>query len=401
VRRVCVLALALSLAFAAAACSSDGDSDSSPSPATSNTLPPAEAAQAYTTAGPSPVGVTTLSLRAGPKVEVWYPAVAGTTGMISYDVRDYVPESITSLLTGDVPATFSYPGGRDAPVAEGMFPVVLFSHGFAGMRVQSSFLASHLASWGMIVAAPDHPSRDLFHALSFEFGDASDAVDDLTATLELLRAQHTEAGSLLNGHVDAQQVAAVGHSAGGGTVAGIARARDDVLGYVSLASGLVGRRGGDSSTSAPTTTTTLPPVIDKPTLFVAGANDQIAEVDTVTKPAFERAAAPTRLWVIDKSGHNVFDDFCTLGNGKGIIGVAEAAGLGPVLANPPFDQFKRLGEDGCLPPNAPVRETWPVVEHAVTAWLRNLYGVDPMPVGLGPEVEGQYPVDVQIEERLS
>ena len=35
--------------------------------------------------------------------------------------------------------------------------------------------------------------------------------------------------------------------------------------------------------------------------------------------------------IIDKVGHNGFDDFCTFGNGTGIIGVAQASGLGPLL----------------------------------------------------------------------
>ena len=38
--------------------------------------------------GPYPVGVTTLAAADGSAVEVWYPAVAGTTGSVAYDVRD-------------------------------------------------------------------------------------------------------------------------------------------------------------------------------------------------------------------------------------------------------------------------------------------------------------------------
>ncbi|HEY5014565.1 MAG TPA: hypothetical protein VIK61_17910, partial [Acidimicrobiia bacterium] len=110
------------------------------------TLAPAVAAKAYEQAGPNPVGVTTYTLPTGNQVEVWYPAVAGTTGTISYDARDFTPASIKALLTANIPAEFSYPGGRDAKVAAGTYPLVLFSHGFAGFRVQSSFLTSHLAS---------------------------------------------------------------------------------------------------------------------------------------------------------------------------------------------------------------------------------------------------------------
>jgi dienelactone hydrolase len=342
------------------------------------------------------VGVTTLTLPAGNKVEVWYPAVAGTTVTVSYDVRDYTPEAIKSLLTANIPATFSYPAGRDAKVADGTFPLVFYSHGFSGIRVGSSHLTSHLASWGMIVAAPDHPSRDLPHALTFQTGNPQSAVDDINATLTLMKAENAKPGGLFNGHIDEQRVAIVGHSAGGATAEAAARQINDIRGYVSLASGTFSGGGGSSGS----TTTTLPPAVDKPSLFVAGANDNVAVFDRVTKPAFDHALPPTRLWVIDKTGHNAFDDFCTFGNGAGIIGIAEASGLGPLLSNPMFSQFKTLGEDGCKPPDVPVQQVWPIIDHVVTSWFRNLFGIDPQPIGLGPEVANQYAVPVHIEERL-
>jgi hypothetical protein len=68
---------------------------------------------------------------------------------------------------------------------------------------------------------------------------------------------------------------------------------------------------------------------------------------------------------------------------------------------PAYAEFKTLGEDGCLPPNVPVQQVWPIVEHVVTSWLRHLFGIDPQPVGLGPEVANQYPVQVTIQERLN
>ena len=141
------------------------------------TVDPAAAAGLYSEAGPYRVGVTTLQLAKGPLVEVWYPAVDGGTGTDSYDVRDYVPEAIRALLTADVPAGYEYAADRDATVAAGQFPVVLFSHGYTGIRVQSTFLTSHLASWGMIVVSPEHPSRDLTNVLGgTASGDRADSI---------------------------------------------------------------------------------------------------------------------------------------------------------------------------------------------------------------------------------
>jgi dienelactone hydrolase len=378
IRTMAVAALTVA-ALLLAACGSDGGDG-----ATGTTIAPADNATAYTERGPYPVGVTTLQLDKGPSVEVWYPAVEGTTGTDEYDLRDYLPEAISALIPDDAPpdlATFTYDASRDADAADGTFPLVLFSHGSTAVRVQSSELTSHLASWGMVVASPDHPSRNLRNVLSGtaatdRAAGAADAVDDLRQTLSLM-ADQNDAGPL-EGRIDLDQVAAVGHSAGGGTVLAIA-ADPEIDGYVSMASGAL---GGDG---------TLPA---KPSFFIAGTEDRIVEAEERTRPAFDAAPAPSLLWILEGVGHNGFDDFCTFGNGSGIIGVAQAAGLGPVLDAQPG--IKRLGEDGCLAPAVPVTDTFPIIDHAVTSWLRNLFGIDAEPVGLGPAVAGAYVVPVEI-----
>ncbi|MBK8332908.1 MAG: hypothetical protein IPL07_11110 [Acidimicrobiaceae bacterium] len=381
-----------------AACSDAEQSTNSTAAAPTDNSPTtidiAEQALAYSEYGDFPVGVTTLQLAKGPKVEIWYPAAAGTSGTETYDMRDFVGEGIRAILTGDAPSTYSYPAGRDALLADGSFPVVLFSHGVAGMRLQSSFLTSNLASWGMIVVSVDHPSRALENFLTgTATGDGGDSVDDMLRGLELITTLGADATSRFNGHVDAEKVAAVGHSAGGGTVlAGAADRRID--GYVSLASGVF--RGGPAVEGASTTTTTAP-LPGKPSFFIGGSVDALASFATLTQPAFEAAPSPSLLWEIEGAGHNAFDDFCTFGNGTGIIGVAEASGLGALLDSIP--QLRSLGEDGCVPPAIPVDITFPIINHAVTAWVRNLFGIDTEAVGLGDDVAGAYDTPVTITSK--
>ena len=341
----------------------------------------------YTEAGPYPVGVTSLELAAGNKVEVWYPAIEGTTGTDSYDMRDFIPEAISALLTADVPAVYEYPAGRDAGAATGTFPVVLFSHGSSGIRFQSTFLTAHLASWGIIVAAPDHWSRDLFHTLSAPVGDRNSSVTELLETLDLVTAENVRSGSRLEGMVDAERVVAMGHSAGGGTILG-ASLDDRVDGYISLASGALGM-GGDSSAA--------PALPNKPSFFIAGLLDGIISAEESTRPSFEAVPGPSRLWIIDGVGHNGFDDFCTFGNGSGIIGVAIASGLGPLLES--LGGLKRLGEDGCLPPAQPVDLGFPIIRHAVVAQLRFWFGDDPSPMGLDTDVADQYELAIDIDSK--
>lgn len=333
--------------------------------------------------GPYLTGSTTLVLEKGPSVEVWYP-VSPAEGVeaadITYDVRDFVPESIRSILTGDAPATYTFSGVRDGAVADGTFPVVLFSHGFTGMRLQSTFLTSHLASWGMIVVSSDHPSRDLAGVLGgTASGDRADAVDDLLSALELVLAD-----PMLGAHADGEMVAAVGHSAGGGTV--LAAASDPRIdGYVSMASGAFAAEGQTAELPA------------KPSFFLAGSVDAVVPADEATQPAFDAAPSPSALWILDGVGHNGFDDFCTFGNGTGIIGVAEASGLGALLDAQP--QLRALGEDGCVAPAVAVDTTFPIVRHAVTAWLRQLFAIDTVASGIASVPAGTYPVEVTVSTK--
>lgn len=366
---------AIALSLLAAAC---GGSSSSQSPGDPTAQTPAET---YLNAGPFPVGVATLQLGRGPSVEVWYPAKNDSDATDTYDIRDFTPEAIRSILSGETPSSFTIDAERDAEPSTDKYPVVLFSHGASGVRVQSSFLTSHLASWGIVVIAPDHWSRDLPRALVNQtVGSQADTPQDLFDALDLVSQNEN-----LGGLIDSERIAVVGHSAGGGTA--LLAAQDSRIdGYVSMASG--------DLRSDPTA-----PMPDKPSFFLAGALDQIVTVDERTRPAYEKAPAPSLLWVIEEVGHNGFDDFCTFGNGKGIIGVAEASGLGAFLDQ--NQSFRRLGEDGCVPPAADVEQAFPIIRRAVTAWLRHLFGIDPEPLGLSsdtPDLTEAYSLGVSIFE---
>lgn len=105
--------------------------------------------------GPHPVGVRSLDVtdasRSRPlAVEVWYPADASHAGR---DVDEATMDHY-DLLPGFPPSRQA--AVRDAGIAPGRFPVVVFSHGFGGHRRQSTFLCTHLASHGYVVVAMDH-----------------------------------------------------------------------------------------------------------------------------------------------------------------------------------------------------------------------------------------------------
>lgn len=355
-----VIPVLLASALLLGGCSDSGSGSSSAAP--------------YRDAGPYVAGVTTLDL-GDRQVEVWYPVDPGDQGdapQDAYYIRDWLPDFIDALLPADVNPPLVTDAYRGVPASrEGPFPLVLFAHGFAAFRDQSTFLTAHLASWGFVVAAPDYLERGLGAQLGqppvTTYGD----VELGRATVDLLKAENARAGSLLEGIVSAERIAITGHSAGGGSSI-LFGGEPDVVTYIPLSAGV--RGGGDEIT--------LP---DKPSLWLTGAADGVVSLEGV-EAAYARAVPPKRIVVIENAGHLAPSDLCAIGaTGGGIVAIAIEAGL-PV---PP--QLQRLGTDGCQPEALDPEDGWPVVKHFVTAQLRWAFGIDPEPVGLSADAARDLP----------
>jgi dienelactone hydrolase len=105
--------------------------------------------------GPFAVGVRTAALvddaRERPlPTEVWYPADDAHLGADLDDTTRDRFETIPGMPEVVQDAV------RDAMPRAGRFPLVAFSHGFGAHRRQSTFLCTHLASHGYVVASVDH-----------------------------------------------------------------------------------------------------------------------------------------------------------------------------------------------------------------------------------------------------
>ena len=133
-------------------------------------------------------------------------------------VRDVIREVLAQMAqSGTLPSS--------APAATtAKYPLVVFSHGAGGWRSGHGNLLAGIASWGYVVASVDFPE---YGFASFAGGGSRDmaarratSAAAVEATLDLMDKETRAAGGVLSGVIDTSSVAAMGHSAGGGTMFG-------------------------------------------------------------------------------------------------------------------------------------------------------------------------------------
>ncbi len=373
ISRLSAVTLALTLS-ALVGCSSS-TSASNPSSDTKASTDGGRPVAVYAEPGPYAAGVTTLTI-GDRQAEVWYPvARAATKGATRdvYEIAKWLPQGLQDLVASKgVKAPFETDAFRDVTAStKGPFSTVVFAHGFGGYRDQSTFLTTHLASWGFVVASPDFLERGLGAQLGAPPTTTRTEADVIDATLAVLRAESAKSDTVLAGSVDPKaKIAITGHSAGGRTAITYG-ANPDVITYIPLA-GAAGAFRDQPAATAPS---------GKSSLYVAGANDTVIP-PTGIEAFFETVPAPKRLAVIDGVGHlNAMSDICEIGaGGGGVVKLAQDAGL-PVPEN-----LARLGTDGCFAPNSPSKNVWPVTRHFEVAQLRWAFGIDKQPVGLQPSI---------------
>jgi len=121
------------------------------------------------------------------------------------------------------------------PAPASGFPLVVFSHGYAGCATQSKFLTEALAHAGYLVAAPNHHDALCGGAAGHRFTRPQESfIEDGAWSDATYRDRAADIGALLDAvlaarsfdgvPVDAGRVGLAGHSLGGYTVLGLAGA---------------------------------------------------------------------------------------------------------------------------------------------------------------------------------
>lgn len=327
---------------------------------------------AFAAAGPYKAGVAYETTPEGDTVVVYYPVdPASTVGKATYTInllRWFTGSPTAPIPAGlpqNLPTTLATSAYMHVPIsAKGPFPVVLFSHGFGGYPEQSSFLTDHLATWGFVVVAPDHRTRDLKAVIGGTSKDNHQDLTDLRQALALVSSMNATPGTLLTGKLDLTRVASLGHSAGGG--AAIALAADkNIRTYIGM---------------APVPETPPP---SKPALIMQGTTDKVVPAKGTLK-LYATLKSPKRLVLIDGGGHNVFDDGCTIGAAQGgLVAFIKTLKLAPA--------FQAEATDGCSAPDVSPPTAWPLIDQVVTAQLRFGLGIDGTAVGLNSGLDHAFP----------
>jgi dienelactone hydrolase len=353
------------------ACSSSSKS-SSGTAASSTTAASVDAAP-YAKKGPYAVGFTTMHLADGRRVVVWYPAMPGSTAghqRESIDLAVFLNASLQAKIPASDRVAYPADAYRDAPPATqpGKYPIMIFSHGFAGFPEQSLTLTTHIASWGFVVAAPDHVERSLDGLLGTAAQGVKKSTDVavLQATLDRVIATSNEPG-ILHGMVNPDQVVAGGHSAGAGAAYAFASADPRVKAWISYA---VGFEGDSAPPPAPPT---------KPGMVMYGTTDGIIPAVQSIK-VYDGMNTPKYLVSVARAGHLVFSDICLIARSKGgVVGIARAIKL-PI---PP--RLLKLGSDGCTSDHPHPETAFPAINHLSVGFFRWALHIDPQPVGLDTE----------------
>ncbi len=142
------------------------------------------------------VGMQAAHRPEGLLLHLWYPARDGQIELIGQNALFY-----------------GFHGRRDAPPDGLVHPLVVLSHGSGGNAERLGWIASTLASAGMIVAAVNHPGTTSGNSLPYRTVMPWERVDDLKAILD--RMQDDPPAAL---RPDMTRVGALGVSLGGGSV---------------------------------------------------------------------------------------------------------------------------------------------------------------------------------------
>lgn len=326
--------------------------------------------------GPYAVGVTTIRLTDESRkdkdgtprpmvIEVWYPAVDSAKGGqtdvydISTDAPDAVKKKIEELqLPSPQMPQNAY---RDAKplYEEGPYPVILFSHGSGGIRFQSVFQTTHLASHGYVVISPDHEGNTLYNLFLDQnaqdptrlIAAAGERPLDMKFAMEAVKKRVETEGDVLYKIATFEKLGMTGHSFGGLTSILVTRTFDNLAAIIPQAPAtsfirLLGVTGDD--------------LYDVPVMVLAAQKDNTLDYQKEQKSFYDKTLEPgyygneRHLVTFTNGGHFTYSNICDLDLKK----YADKLGFGNAA---------NILNDGCASFNTPIDKAHEWINHYATA----------------------------------
>jgi predicted dienelactone hydrolase len=253
------------------------------------TAVPTVAPQDLTERGPFAVGVSTLTL-----VDESRPTDANRS-YAGADTRTLVTEVWYPAEGRTQPVEI-----RDAPLdlSQAPYPLIVFSHGYTGVRRQSVSSTAHLASHGYIVISPDYPLSNGAAPGGPRAGDVLNQPGDVSFLIDSFLRFSDEPGNTFEGAIDETAIGLTGHSLGGlttilATFGPLADPRVKAAVPLAPVSCLVGSQTYEDSHT--------------PLLVVSGSDDQVVAFESA-RQAYDAANPPKYLLTLVSGNHMRFAD---------------------------------------------------------------------------------------------
>jgi predicted dienelactone hydrolase len=325
-----------------------------------------EAAPPPSEMGPYPVGVRTITFvdhsretpgQEGPRTlvcEVWYPATEATRDLPGEDyvVIEQVPQDVRDMYPGidaEALGALSTTAVRDANARlNEKFPLIVFSHGKGGIRMQSTFYTVALASHGYVVISPDHEGDTLVNLLLDGDVEITSTVDSFIlrpqdASFLIRELDNLDESDPLKPILDMDRVGITGHSFGALTsfrTAGMDARIDALVAHTPVGIGLV---NADLEVKVED--------FNIPTMIASGGMDETLPADLHAESMWEAMPEPKFHLHLQRGGHFTYSDLCIMDVPK----IQEALG-------DDVDVEKVLN-DGCGDQNTPPELARPAINH--------------------------------------